>query len=156
MLILLGEIFLMVTMVITLLIRLHHRRKYELVTRDDPNWKVLKQLLPLSAYPILFCIFNILPFINRVYGATPHPRNYGLLVTSALGTAIWNTITGSVFITHVVVARFSARKMKCGDKNGHQSVQYGAVEKEGTVEAKNESTILAKSHTYVSSRTESI
>lgn len=156
MLILLVEVFVMITMVIILVIRLHRRRKYEPITRDDPHWKALKQLLPLSAYPILFCIFNLMPFINRVYGATPHPPNHGLLVTSALGTAIWNTITGSVFITHVAVAKLSARKVKCDNQNGHHSVQYGAVEKEGTVVVKNESTTPAKSHTYVSSRTESI
>ena len=39
------------------------------ITGKYQNRKALKQLLPLAAYPLIFCIFNILPFINRVYEA---------------------------------------------------------------------------------------
>lgn len=37
---------------------------------SDTHGEAMKQLLPLSAYPITFLIFLIPPFINRVYDAT--------------------------------------------------------------------------------------
>ena len=55
----------MAIMMIAVVCRLRtHRARL----RRDKNWKLLKQLLPLSAYPILFLIFLIAPFVNRLYG----------------------------------------------------------------------------------------
>ena len=57
----------MIVMVIKLASQVCRRSKYEPITDGDQFSKALKQLLPLSAFPVLFFIFEIPVFIFHVY-----------------------------------------------------------------------------------------
>ena len=64
---LLMESTVLLVMVVILGYRLRRRTKHEGATSsEDQNWKAVKQLLPLIAYPILFCILIIPPLVFNV------------------------------------------------------------------------------------------
>ena len=103
-----------VAMVAMLVIVVHRIYGRHTTLKRDQNWKALKQLLPLAIYPILFLVFNIMPFVNRLYGslnsiAESDQTRYGLSISHAVGLGCWNLSTGLVVIIHVSVAGFSRK-----------------------------------------------
>ena len=84
----------------------------------DEHWKAFKQLLPLAAYPIVYFIFNILPFIYRVYRAiVSHHRSAvhdTLEILSAITTSAWCLAAGLTLIVHILMTQLSifGRKRK--------------------------------------------
>ena len=83
--------------------------------RRDKNWKLLKQLLPLSVYPILSLIFIITPFVNRLYGMRndiSSDEREALSISHAISAACWNLATGLVFIVHVVATGVCSKRLR--------------------------------------------
>ena len=84
----------------------------------DEHWNAFKQLLPLAAYPIVYFIFNILPFIYRVYRAiVSHHRSAvhdTLAILSAITTSAWCLAAGLTLIVHILMTQLSifGRKRK--------------------------------------------
>ena len=66
-------------MIITVYYRAH-RKSGENVFGRDQNNVAFRQLLPLVAYPVLFCILIIPPLIARVYSFVSSAPNEGLLI----------------------------------------------------------------------------
>ena len=61
-----------------------------------------KQLLPLVAYPVLFCILIIPPLIARVYGfVSSTPPSQGLVILLAICVPAWSLSAGVTLIVHI-------------------------------------------------------
>ena len=103
----------MVVMVITLARRLCRRSKYEPITEGGQFWTALKQLLPLTAFPLLFFVFIIPTFITGVFiSSKPTNANKSLSVTTIF-IALWSVSSGVTLVIHIFVARcFAKRKSK--------------------------------------------
>lgn len=89
--------------------------------------RALKQLLPLAAYPILFCFFNVLPLVDYAYDALNPSANESFLESaSALCTAGLGISTGVALIIHIIITKVSARNNKYTPESaGHG---YGAIQ----------------------------
>ena len=110
-LILLAISIAMIVMVITLARRVYSRSKYEPITEGDQFWTAVKQLLPLSAFPILFFIFLIPVFIDAVI-AHIYAANKSLTITN-LFIALWSMSSGVTLLIHISVVRcFSAKRKR--------------------------------------------
>ena len=65
--------------------------KNDSVTGKHQNRKALKQLLPLAAYPMLFCVFGALPLANRIFEKLDYDQLQRVFeVGAALSTAVWS------------------------------------------------------------------
>ena len=127
-LILLALSIAMVVMVITLARRVYSRSKYEPITEGDQFWTAVKQLLPLSAFPILFFIFLIPVFIDAVrLSESSVAANKSLSVT-LLFISLWSMSSGVTLIIHISVVRcFSKRKRKLNSNNIQPPLQYSEL-----------------------------
>ena len=92
--------------------------------------KALKQMLPLTAYPITFFVLIILPFTNRVYETTQRPPSYGLHVATAFCTSAYSLAAGTALILHVVT--ISPCKRRVSHANTYNS-RYGTIHEESRV-----------------------
>ena len=106
--------------------------------------KALKQMLPLTAYPITFFVLIILPFTTRVYGTTQRPPNYGLLVATAFCVPAYSLATGIALILHVVTVSDCKRRVS----HAHTyNLRYGTTDKEGMVTDRKETAVSLSSNT---------
>ena len=95
----------MLIMVVKLSYRVCWRAKYEQITHGDRFWMVLKQLLPLAAFPIIFFIF-IIPMLvfNILVGNNPSaPNEAALRLAIIVCTPMWSMLSGVVMLIHVSV-----------------------------------------------------
>ena len=102
----------MLIMMFTVYCRAHRNMDNENVYGCEQNKKAFRQLLPLVAYPITFCIFVIPPLINRVYEfAGASNQNRDLLILSAVCLPSWSFSAGVTLIIHILVI-----KLRCGKR----------------------------------------
>ena len=93
----------MLTMIITVYYRAH-RKSDENMFGSEQSKKAFRQLLPLVAYPVLFCILITPPLIERVYAFTSTP-NHGFQVLLAICIPTWSLSSGVTLIVHIGVLR---------------------------------------------------
>lgn len=74
--------------------------------RDKVNRKVLRQLLPLLAYPVIFFTLMLFPLINRLYDATGNSTGFVLIVTQGATIGIMGFFAGLALIMHVCCLKF--------------------------------------------------
>ena len=121
----------MVVMMITLTYRVCLRRKSEPITDGDQNWKALKQLLPLAAFPIVFFVFVIPGLIRGIYLSTNTTVNEGALFTAVTCIAMWGMASGASLIIHISVARLYCKKKRkrplCVSSN-YQTIKHAMDE----------------------------
>lgn len=94
-----------------------YRRAHRSTTKDDEevfgreqNMKAFRQLLPLVAYPITFCILVVPPLAYRAYReATPLP-NQELLIVSILCISGYSFSSGLTLIVHVALVKLCHNK----------------------------------------------
>ena len=138
-----------VAMVVMVVAILCQSRKYH----NEQNSKALQQLLPLAVYPILFFVFTIPPFVNRLYGTRtniPHSTAYALSIMGAVTVASWSLFTGISLIVHIAVAKLHAYcKKRYTYKRFHPALAYGSVDSEGRAVP----TVKQTSDTKIDSRT---
>eukprot|EP00731_Ephydatia_muelleri_P013093 Em0007g403a len=146
----------MVAMVIKLSCKVYQRKRYgPIVASDDQFGKALKQLLPLAAFPILFCVFVIQQFAFHIYQFLNHPPKAMFLITS-ISFSMWSFASGLTLIFHICVAR-----RYCNDLHQYREMQgrgetgrpagYGAtIDEEGctTVRQETRSTTLTSATHY--------
>ena len=116
----------MVVMVIAILCR---SRKYH----NGQNSKALQQLLPLAVYPLLYFVFTIPPFVNRLYGTRPnipHSTAYALSIMGAVTVASLSFFTGISLIVHIAVAKLHANSKQQNSYQRLQPLAYGGVNSE--------------------------
>ena len=92
----------MLTIMITMFYRAH-RKSDENVFGREQSKKAFRQLLPLVAYPVLFCILIIPPLIARVVGFSSTSR--GLLILVTVCIPAWSFSAGVSLIVHIGALR---------------------------------------------------
>ena len=101
----------MVVMVFKLSHRVRWRLNYEQISDGDQFMNALKQLLPLAAFPVLFCIFVTPPFIFHVYEAMETAScPFGLYLASSVCFSLWTMTSGLVLIVHISLTKGPAYK----------------------------------------------
>ena len=99
----------MLAMMITVYYRAHKKSKFdENVFGREQNNIAFRQLLPLVAYPVLYCILLIPPFIARVYGVASSTSNEGLLLLTTICLPAWSFASGMTLILHIVSIKRTA------------------------------------------------
>ena len=99
-----------VTMVI-LLIRIANllcrKLNYEPIINNDWFWKVLKQLLPLLIFPILYFIFIIPALAFHLYAAKSFEpdRDEALIIAAIMFISLWSMASGAALIIHLSLSR---------------------------------------------------
>ena len=95
----------MVTMMITVYYRAHGNSGENVFSREHK--KAFRQLLPLVAYPVLFCILIVPTLISRVYmySFESPTTNSGLLILSTICIPSWSFSAGVTLIVHIGVLR---------------------------------------------------
>ena len=122
--------------------------------------KAFRELLPLLAYPILFCVLLTPPLINRIIGAaekSTDPRHYrSAILASGVSVPLQPFFAGLTLFIHVLVLRFPKSFFKCFNrrcrpmhsteysKNGN-SWRYTADDKPVTTYCPTEAIIPAES-----------
>ena len=94
----------MLAMMITVYYRAH-RKSDENVFGRDRNRVAFRQLIPLVAYPVLFCILITPALIARVYGFASSTPNEGLRVLLAICLPAWSFSAGVTLIIHIGALR---------------------------------------------------
>ncbi|XP_019854785.1 PREDICTED: uncharacterized protein LOC109583771 [Amphimedon queenslandica] len=111
----------------------------ESVTSDttpllETNRKALLLLLPLLAYPLIYCILIIIPLINRFYQIISHESSFGMFFTCAVLIPGVSFSAGTAFLIHIAVLE---RKKLChgfGICKKRQNRNGLAINSTGTVE----------------------
>lgn len=115
-------------MVVILAARLYKSNRYQLVSNSfsQQYYNLLKRLLPLVTYPLLFTLLVTPPFINRLYEAIRHSDNRGLLLANACIAPTWSLAAGLTLMVHVTYVLCS---------KGRASSVASSVEREGSITA---------------------
>lgn len=80
--------------------------------KRNQNWKAVKQLLPLVAYPVLFFAFIVPQFVIRVCAteAMTKEQNYLLSVATIACEVGWSLSAGVTLIIHIAVINVCSRR----------------------------------------------
>ena len=128
-LVLLAASTAMLIMVAKLSYRVCWRAKYEQITHGDRFWMVLKQLLPLAAFPIIFFIF-IIPMLvfNILVGNNPRaPNAAALRLAIIVSTPMWSMLSGVVLLIHISVVHRCRPRCPFKGKWRPASTKFGIV-----------------------------
>eukprot|EP00731_Ephydatia_muelleri_P037798 Em0565g5a len=107
------------------------------------NKTVFKQLIPLVAYPIIFCTFSIPPLINRVYELTS--PNYGLRIFSSTCFPISSLAAGLTLTAHIAIVTCFARRHSY---RAQYEVIYGS-EEVVTFKQETQTNVNSNTTTYI-------
>ena len=66
-------------------------------------------LLPLLAYPIIFCVLIIIPLVNRVNN-TSSELSYPLYMASAIAIPSMGLAAGIALIVHIMCMKLNSKK----------------------------------------------
>ena len=113
-LILFGAILLLSVLMLFLAVKSSKQQATEdelLLVEDRQRKKALKQLFPLSAYPILFFVFSIPPCVNRIYGDVTTDFSFPAFMSSAVSTSFPSLFSGLTLFIHVVLLKCPRRKL---------------------------------------------
>ena len=127
---LVGAVLLIAIMIIVMLCRLKTSPSLELqpLVSDTKRKRALKELLPLVAYPVLFCLFLFPPFINRVYSDIGK-ANMATFMASSVTIAALGLFASLTLILHVLVLKWprasSSTTVYGPDVNGDKTIQSG-------------------------------
>ena len=96
---------------------IENEERTALVKGKDPQKNALIILLPLIAYPFIYCILLITPLFNRFYQLAVHQSNFKLFLVSAVLIPSVSLSVGIVFLIHIaVVERKTLLKFICACK----------------------------------------
>ena len=86
----------------------HHETEAEplmINQEQNRNKTVLKQLLPLLAYPIVFYMLVLFPLIDRIYGAISSHGSYNLAMAHLVTYRLLGFFSGLALLVHVTFLR---------------------------------------------------
>lgn len=63
--------------------------------------QALHLLLPLLAYPTLFCVLITIPLVNRIYEIAEASPNFGLFMASAVSIPVMGLAAGIALLAHI-------------------------------------------------------
>ena len=73
---------------------------------------LLKKLLPLAAYPLMFLFLIMFPLTNRIYGGIEKRISFPLFVLHAAVEPFWGLFVGVAIIVHIIVTEWKKKKKK--------------------------------------------
>ncbi len=82
------------------------------VDRSPVNVKILKQLLPLLAYPIIFFTLVLFPVMNRLYDAFSNGTGFVLAVTQGATLPAAGLFAGMALLIHVCCLQCAKNETK--------------------------------------------
>ena len=115
------------------------------LTDKDPQSNALRQLLPLVAYPIIFCVCTFPSLVNRLYNAINATPSQTLQVITSISISVSSLAAGMVLITQISVSKF---------KRWWKTSKLTSREDEEAVN--NPSLPMLRSTTHFSHQTESV
>ncbi len=71
--------------------------------------RMLKNLFPLLAYPIIFWLISLFPIINRVYDAISHSASFELSLIHSITNFSMGMFSSIVLIVHIAVVKCNER-----------------------------------------------
>ena len=102
--------FFVISMVVVMVRRAYMNRHSEreplLGSRDDVNKQVLKQLLPLLAYPIIYFTLILFSVVNRLYDAVAQKDGFVLMIIQGATISVMGFFAGLVLIVHICYLQF--------------------------------------------------
>ncbi len=102
-----SGIVVMVVVMVRRAYRNHHPENESLLPeQNEANRKVLKQLLPLLAYPIIYFVLILFPVINRLYDAFGNSTGFALIVAEGATLAIMGLFAGLALMVHICCLNF--------------------------------------------------
>ena len=117
--------------IVTVLIWRAYRRNQseytELINRQGQRKRVLKELLPLLAYPVVFYVMTIPALVDRLAGATSSIPHYDLLMVHGVVTSTYSFFVGLTLIIHICVLKWP-KTDKNKNTSLHSTVQRDTVE----------------------------
>ena len=79
---------------------------YSTIQAETKNIQAaLKQLLPLLAYPIIFYVLAIIPFINRIYDVVHSDVNYPLALAHVISISSWGFFSSCALLVHIRIVK---------------------------------------------------
>lgn len=122
------------------------RRAYRRSQGGSQYKRAVNQMLPLAAYPVIFCLLLVPTLASRAYGASPRAMpSVGFIITDAVCSSAYSLLASISLIVHVVVIMRLQRKIKAV-----ALTRYDAIEKEGGSTFKEETKKFSDSFTYYS------
>ena len=76
----------------------------------DPKVQLLKQLLPLLAYPIIYFALFLNALLNRLYMAVAISINYEFMLSQAVSFTLTGFFAGLALILHITIVFFRPRR----------------------------------------------
>ncbi|XP_011404082.1 PREDICTED: cyclic AMP receptor 2-like [Amphimedon queenslandica] len=73
---------------------------------------LLKKLLPLIAYPLVFLFLIIFPLTNRIYGGIGKRISFPLFMLHAAVEPFWGLFVGVAIIVHIAVIEYKKKTKK--------------------------------------------
>ena len=101
--------------VLLILVMLHRSCKaanFEQVPlTGQPNQRVqvLKQLLPLLFYPLIFFFLLLVPLGSRIYNAVDTDANFTLMLVHAIANPFWGLVSGLALIIHICIMQYQKK-----------------------------------------------
>ena len=74
-----------------------------LTNNQRSNKTVLKQLLPLLAYPVIFFALALFPLVDRIYEAISPYSSYPVVLVHSISNAMWGFFCGVTLLIHVLL-----------------------------------------------------
>eukprot|EP00731_Ephydatia_muelleri_P025309 Em0017g392a len=108
--------------------------------------RAVNQMLPLAAYPVIYCLLLLPTLAGRAYGASPHSLPLvGFMITDAVCSSAYSLLASITLIVHVCVVLRLQRKLKSTNPT-----KYASIETEEGNTYKEETKNFMDSFTYYS------
>ena len=88
--------------------------------KKESHKKVLKEVLPLLAYPVVSFMLYIPAFVNRVVGSVMDHVSFVSFIWSGMSLTLLSTFAGVTLIVHVLI-------LKCSTKQKREHTAHKAV-----------------------------
>ena len=79
--------------------------KEPLVSSRSTAKTLVKQLLPLLAYPIIFFTLVLIPVVDRIVDVAAKHRNYGLILAHGIAAPVMGFFAGLALFVHILCLR---------------------------------------------------
>ena len=84
---------------------------YEIMFDGDHFWRAFKELLPLTAFPIVFFIFILPQLVFHIKSTISPPPGDALTISTVQFTALWSMASGVSLLAHLSVTRCFSKKV---------------------------------------------
>ena len=109
--ILLVAVTIAVVVMFAVLIYRVYSRHDQFAMGSEQHMQALKHLLPLIVYPIVFCVFFLIPFVNRLY-MLEDKLELNLIYASAFFIPAWSFAAGTALLVHMLIVFISTIKKR--------------------------------------------